>query len=312
MKTLFSILFLISFQNFNAMAQHSYTKEIILKMHDWKNKPISKTGSITFTVEGKVYKAKYNGEKSYYIFDSLPFVKGFLNIQCQGYEPQKYFMRPQKELVFQLGKTGSSYMVRDGLLYPYVKKGLYVQLHSSVKTDSIEKEIKPFFDNLSLSVNRIYDDRVVLIHLLSTTKTIKPQKYIGKLLKHPLVFDAGEVYIPGEFSIIKKNTDLVPLQLINGIKNEFAIQFENEYNLPNTPTSLYATLEERQRIIDKYKLKVGSGNSLTTSEYVLLTTTENSPGTATEVLKLLLLEPAVKTGDIYTFPFERTNDIDMR
>lgn len=290
------------------MAQHSYTKEISLKMHDWENKPISKTGSITFTVEGKVYKAIYNREKSYYIFDSLPFVKGFLHIQCQGYEPQKYFMRPQKELVFQLGKTGSSYMVRDGLLYPYVKKGLYVQLHSSVKTDSIEKEIKPFFDNLSLSVNRIYDDRVVLIHLLSTTKSIKPQKYVRELLKHPLVFDAGEVYIPGEFSEVKKNTDLIPVQLINGIKNEFVIQFENEYNLPDDATTLFATLEERQRIIDKYKLKVNSNNSLTSSNYVLLNTTENSPGTTVDVLKLLLLEPIVKSGNTQTFPLERTNE----
>ncbi len=219
----------------------------------------------------------------------------------------------KKELVFQLGKTGSSYIVRDDLLYPYVKRGIYAQLNSPVINDSIEKALKPFFDSLNLSMNGIYEDRVVLIHLVPIIKSNKPQKYIGELLKHPLIFNAGEAYIPGEFFDVKKYSAVAPaIQTISGIKNEFTIQFENEYNLPNDATTLFATLEERQRIINKYKLKVSKESSLSTTNYISLTVTDDSPGTAADLLKLLLLEPIVKSGNTQTFPFIQMNDTDMK
>lgn len=303
MKTIFLILIIFITQSFlNVKAQYAFTDEIILKIYDWRNRAISKTGSITFTVEGKVYHAKYNREKLHYFFDSLPFVKGFLNVQCRGYDPQKYFTYPQN-LVFKLGVKGFGYSVGgNGLLYPYLKgRGIYgVELSARDREARgyIKRRIKPFFDLLHLSIGSYYYPTSSTYYIqLKATKRHDPKKMISELLKHQLINYAGEAFMlldQIEEEILPDITTLFMDYKLCFFPNRLFLEFEKAYNLPDDAAILQITSEEKKRILDKYGLAPDPAYKSADFQHRYVQITDSILGTVNEVAKLLLLEPAVK------------------
>ncbi len=237
---------------------------------------------VSFKVNGIEYTARHHHHNTY-IFDSIPRVEGTIYLKTKGFQTQWYTVLPwdNKKFDFNMGKSGCKYTFIGKYLYPYYDKNQTIAVQiSGIEKDSTLLKMKPFFDSLNLKIESYVINRHNKKLHIKLNSGNNLHKMIFKILEHPHCSDAGEFC-----NRISLHEDVVlPYNALGFFSTEFKIKFK-----PDIPISK----EKINNVLANYQLeKLDSSGDV--YEVKL---TKHSPGTVTEVIKMLMKE--VEVDEIY-------------